>query len=129
MAASVAALTYWVLHLITRMILGGAQENTLNYDVRTLGRTGVLSLNMVDTMSSLPAVREVRRCGFMVGIELVEDLGSDANVYGHSEVDGGQERFVVRTERRYMPHMGETIYIRPQTSAVHVFNAGSGVRI
>jgi uncharacterized membrane-anchored protein len=35
----------------------GAGENTLNYDVRTLGRTGVLSLNMVDTMSNLSAVR------------------------------------------------------------------------
>ena len=32
-------------------------QNTLNYDVRTLGRTGVLSLNMVDTMSNLDVVR------------------------------------------------------------------------
>jgi multiple sugar transport system ATP-binding protein len=62
-------------------------------------------------------------------VDLVEDLGSDANVYGHSDLPGGSERFVVRTERRYMPHMGETIYIRPQTSAMHVFNAGSGFRI
>ncbi|WP_328462905.1 sn-glycerol-3-phosphate ABC transporter ATP-binding protein UgpC [Actinoplanes sp. NBC_00393] len=62
-------------------------------------------------------------------VDLVEDLGSDANVYGHSEVGGGSERFVVRTERRYMPHMGETVYIRPQTNALHVFNAGSGVRV
>lgn len=31
--------------------------NTLNYDVRTLGRTGVLSLNMVDTMPNLDVVR------------------------------------------------------------------------
>lgn len=36
----------------------GTDENTLNYDVRTLGRTGVLSLNMVDRMSHLPQVRE-----------------------------------------------------------------------
>jgi uncharacterized membrane-anchored protein len=39
----------------------GAQENTLNYDVRTLGRSGVLSLNMVDTMSNLPTVREAAK--------------------------------------------------------------------
>jgi uncharacterized membrane-anchored protein len=37
----------------------GASSNTLNYDVRTLGRTGVLSLNMVDTMSNLAAVRDM----------------------------------------------------------------------
>jgi multiple sugar transport system ATP-binding protein len=62
-------------------------------------------------------------------VDLVEDLGSDANVYGHSEVGGGQERFVVRTERRAMPQMGETVYIRPLTNSLHLFNAGSGIRI
>ena len=64
-----------------------------------------------------------------VKVDLVEDLGSDANVYGHSDLSGGSERFVVRTERRYMPNMGETIWIRPQTNSLHVFNAGSGFRI
>jgi len=35
----------------------GASDDTLNYDVRTLGRSGVLSMNMVDIMPNLPAVR------------------------------------------------------------------------
>lgn len=35
----------------------GSENNTLNYDVRTLGRSGVLSLNMVDSMPNLPTVR------------------------------------------------------------------------
>lgn len=35
----------------------GAENNTLNYDVRTLGRSGVLSLNMVDSMPNLPVVQ------------------------------------------------------------------------
>jgi uncharacterized membrane-anchored protein len=34
-----------------------SELNTLNYDVRKLGRAGVLSLNMVDTMDHLPSVR------------------------------------------------------------------------
>ncbi|MBO9624042.1 MAG: DUF2167 domain-containing protein [Sphingomonas sp.] len=36
---------------------GGAPEHGLNYDVRLLGRTGVLSLNMVSGMSSIAEVR------------------------------------------------------------------------
>ncbi|GAA2696636.1 MULTISPECIES: ABC transporter ATP-binding protein [Actinoplanes] len=64
-----------------------------------------------------------------IKVDLVEDLGSDANVYGHSDLSGDSERFVVRTERRYMPHMGETIYIKPNTDAIHVFHATSGARI
>lgn len=35
----------------------GETEHSLNYDVRSLGRTKVLSLNMVDGMSNLPTVR------------------------------------------------------------------------
>lgn len=35
----------------------GAEQNTLNYDVRKLGRTGVLSMNLVDTMPNLPEVK------------------------------------------------------------------------
>ncbi|WP_436525819.1 ABC transporter ATP-binding protein [Actinoplanes sp. HUAS TT8] len=62
-------------------------------------------------------------------VDLVEDLGSDANVYGHADIEGAQERFVVRTERRYMPSMGETVYVKPNTEAIHVFNAGTGIRI
>lgn len=35
----------------------GSRENTLNYDIRLLGRTGVLSLNMVTGMSKLQDTR------------------------------------------------------------------------
>jgi uncharacterized membrane-anchored protein len=35
----------------------GAKGETLNYDLRTLGRTGVLSLNMIDSMDNLSSVR------------------------------------------------------------------------
>jgi uncharacterized membrane-anchored protein len=36
----------------------GAPENTLNYDIRLLGREGVLSLNMVSEMSDLDGTRQ-----------------------------------------------------------------------
>lgn len=37
--------------------IAGSPENTLNYDVRLLGRSGVLSLNMVTVMSQLAETR------------------------------------------------------------------------
>jgi len=67
--------------------------------------------------------------GLPIVVDLVEDLGSDANVYGHAALDGGSERFVVRTDRRSMPAMGETVFIKPQVNQIHVFNAVSGARI
>ncbi|MBE1486606.1 ABC transporter ATP-binding protein [Plantactinospora soyae] len=67
--------------------------------------------------------------GLPLVVELVEDLGSDANVYGHAAIDGSSERFVVRTDRRHMPSMGDTVYVKPRTGRNHAFHAVTGNRI
>lgn len=67
--------------------------------------------------------------GMPVVVELVEDLGSDANVYGHAALEGHNERFVVRTDRRSMPNMGDTVFVKPRTGRSHVFHAATGQRI
>ena len=46
-----------VLHWAREFKAEGADENTLNYDIRVLGRKGVLSLNAVARMSQLPEVK------------------------------------------------------------------------
>jgi uncharacterized membrane-anchored protein len=43
---------YWAQNLKS----GGSDENSLNYDVRILGRTGVLSLNAIAPMKSLSQI-------------------------------------------------------------------------
>jgi multiple sugar transport system ATP-binding protein len=67
--------------------------------------------------------------GIPVVVELVEDLGSDANVYGHAELEGGSERFTIRTDRRHMPNMGDTVYVKPRTDQHHTLHAVTGERI
>jgi multiple sugar transport system ATP-binding protein len=67
--------------------------------------------------------------GMPLVVELVEDLGSDANVYGHADIDGASERFTVRTDRRHMPDMGDTVYVKPRTDHHHTFHAKTGERI
>ncbi|ASW56981.1 ABC transporter ATP-binding protein [Plantactinospora sp. KBS50] len=67
--------------------------------------------------------------GLPVVVELVEDLGSDANVYGHADIAGSSERFVVRTDRRQMPSMGDTVYVKPRAGQNHAFHGTSGIRI
>lgn len=48
-----------VLHWAKELKFGNDEEqNTLNYDVRVLGREGVLSMNAVASMSELPMVKE-----------------------------------------------------------------------
>jgi multiple sugar transport system ATP-binding protein len=67
--------------------------------------------------------------GIPVVVELVEDLGSDANIYGHAALDGGAERFTIRTDRRSMPSMGDTVFARPRADSHHVFHAVTGERL
>jgi uncharacterized membrane-anchored protein len=47
-----------VLHWAKNLKFGDEQSNTLNYDVRILGRKGVLSMNAVATMSELDLVKK-----------------------------------------------------------------------
>ncbi|HTF10059.1 MAG TPA: sn-glycerol-3-phosphate ABC transporter ATP-binding protein UgpC [Asanoa sp.] len=67
--------------------------------------------------------------GLPVVVELVEDLGSDANIYGHAALDGVSERFTIRTDRRHMPNMGDTVFVKPRTDRHHAFHATSGTRL
>jgi len=64
-----------------------------------------------------------------VEVELVEDLGAEANVYGHATINGSLERFVVRTDRRTMPDMGQTVFVKPRVGQHHVFHATTEQRI
>lgn len=47
-----------VLHWAKEIKFGSSDEHTLNYEVRLLGRNGVLSLNAVSSMNELPAVKK-----------------------------------------------------------------------
>jgi multiple sugar transport system ATP-binding protein len=67
--------------------------------------------------------------GMPIVVELVEDLGANANIYGHADLEGGSERFVVTTERRHMPNMGNTVYVKPRVGQQHAFHAETGERI
>jgi len=47
-----------ILHWAKEIKFGESEENTLNYNVRVLGRKGVLVLNAVASMTDLPEVKE-----------------------------------------------------------------------
>jgi multiple sugar transport system ATP-binding protein len=67
--------------------------------------------------------------GMPIKVELVEELGSDAYVYGHVALEGQDERFTVRTDPRKAPELGSTVYVRPRTDHHHAFHAVTGLRL
>jgi multiple sugar transport system ATP-binding protein len=67
--------------------------------------------------------------GMPITVDLVEELGSDAFVYGTVALEGQDERFVVRTDPRKAPELGSIVYARPRADSHHSFHASTGVRL
>jgi multiple sugar transport system ATP-binding protein len=68
--------------------------------------------------------------GIPVNVDLVEELGSDAYVYGTVGLEGEtDERIVVRVPGRNTPKMGDKVYVRPRIGSHHAFHAVTGVRL
>jgi multiple sugar transport system ATP-binding protein len=75
--------------------------------------------------------------GFHVLVEVVEELGSDAFVYGKPAdtnvkfANAGDEgaQIIVRWDPKHPPKAGETIAVTANPNAVHLFNSTTGERI
>ena len=75
--------------------------------------------------------------GFHVLVEVVEELGSDAFVYGKPAdtnvkfANSGDEgaQIIVRWDPKNPPKPGETISVTANPSSVHLFNSTTGERI
>ncbi|NJC73846.1 sn-glycerol-3-phosphate ABC transporter ATP-binding protein UgpC [Planosporangium thailandense] len=67
--------------------------------------------------------------GMPIHVDLVEELGSDAYVYGTVALEGQDERFVVRADPRQTPRLGETVYVKPRAGHHHAFHATTGQRL
>ncbi|HEU4756409.1 MAG TPA: TOBE domain-containing protein, partial [Agromyces sp.] len=67
--------------------------------------------------------------GLEVIVDLVEELGADGYLYGHSTIEGKRTDIVARVDGRVHPFAGDTVYLLPTPKHVHVFDAESGARL
>jgi multiple sugar transport system ATP-binding protein len=67
--------------------------------------------------------------GLKVAVDLVEELGADGYLYGHSEIEGKRTDIVARVDGRVHPNAGDTVYISPKIGHLHTFDAETGLRL
>lgn len=67
--------------------------------------------------------------GLPVQVTVVEDLGSDAFVYGNCDVEGTPSNIIIRVSGRNHPQKGETMYVTTDPQNVHVFDTDTGERL
>jgi multiple sugar transport system ATP-binding protein len=67
--------------------------------------------------------------GLSVVVDLVEELGADGYLYGHSDIEGVRTDIVARVDGRNHPNAGETVTLAAVPHHVHVFDIESGLRV
>ncbi|MCL2393336.1 MAG: sn-glycerol-3-phosphate ABC transporter ATP-binding protein UgpC [Acidimicrobiaceae bacterium] len=68
--------------------------------------------------------------GLKLEVQLVEELGADAYVYGHLVGDDPDDTpYVVRFDGRVPPRIGEVLNLRVRNKEEHVFNPETGERL
>ncbi|CAN2217808.1 MalK ABC-type sugar transport systems, ATPase components [Candidatus Nanopelagicaceae bacterium] len=119
------------MNLLTAPVSGGkAQMGDLNIDVPASAGSSVIV--GIRPEGWIPA-----SAGFHVLVEVVEELGSDAFVYGRpadsnvqfaNSTDEGAQ-VIVRWDPKNPPKPGDTITVANVPNAVHLFDATTGSRI
>ncbi|SEC18705.1 carbohydrate ABC transporter ATP-binding protein, CUT1 family [Rhodococcus koreensis] len=67
--------------------------------------------------------------GLDVTIDVVEELGADAYVYGQADIHGRRQPIVVRADGRIPPKRGEVITLSYAAERTHLFSTVSGERL
>jgi multiple sugar transport system ATP-binding protein len=91
----------------------------------TMGdRIAVLKDGIEDVVVSVTETQ-----GLATKVDLVEELGADGYLYGHSEIHGRTTNIVARVDGMHHAIAGDTVYIASKSGHVHVFDPDSGLRI
>jgi len=67
--------------------------------------------------------------GLQTTVNLVEELGADAYVYGTADVNGKSHDVIARVDGRRPPEKGESINFAPKPGHLHLFSTTTGERL
>ncbi|OLT11008.1 sugar ABC transporter ATP-binding protein [Pseudonocardia sp. CNS-139] len=67
--------------------------------------------------------------GLATEVEVVEELGADAYVYGSTDVGGERRPIIARVDGRTPPSKGSVLHLAPRAGGLHLFAGDTGERI
>jgi multiple sugar transport system ATP-binding protein len=95
---------------VERAVLGEAEERRVTVGVR-------------------PEDLEVSEHGLPVEVDVVEELGADAYVYGRATVAGEEHQIIARVDGRRPPDKGQLLHFTPKVGHTHLFSTTDGHRL
>jgi multiple sugar transport system ATP-binding protein len=106
---------------------GGVSFGDIVYPVSrdVLGRVSDRSV----VLGVRPEDLEVSEEGLAIEVDVVEELGADAYVYGRTKLPDGEQPIIARVDGRRPPAKGEVLRVTPRQGHVHLFDVSTGERL
>jgi multiple sugar transport system ATP-binding protein len=112
-----------------KIVAGGVQFGTgsIKVDSAVLGKTKAKTVTVGLRPEDL--VLTTKGNGIAVEIQVIEELGADAFLYGNTTIEGKKIDIIARVDARNHPNAGETVHLIPQGGITHLFDVTSGLRL
>ncbi|MCW2576395.1 MAG: sugar transporter ATP-binding protein [Modestobacter sp.] len=106
---------------------GGVRFGDVTYPVarEVLDRSAASTV----TVGVRPEDLEPNPDGLPVEVDVVEELGADAYVYGRTTVGGEEHPIIARADGRTPPSKGSVVHLQPKRGHVHLFSTQDGRRL
>jgi multiple sugar transport system ATP-binding protein len=95
---------------VARQVIGEADDDRVTVGVR-------------------PEDLELTEQGLPVEVDVVEELGADAYVYGRTTVGSDEHHIIARVDGRRPPDKGEVVHFTPKAGHTHLFSTRDGRRL
>ncbi len=111
-----------------KIVSGGVQfgNTTIKIDSAVLGKTKAKQVTVGLRPEDLVITKND---GIAVHVNIIEELGADAFLYGTAEVDGEKVDVIARVGSKSSLRLGDKVYLKPQGGITHVFDIASGLRL
>jgi multiple sugar transport system ATP-binding protein len=104
---------------------GGSEHRVPRQAADAVGATRTVTVGVrPEDMQAVP-----EGGGLATEVEVVEELGADAYVYGSTEVGGERRPVIARVDGRTPPAKGEILHLAPREGHLHMFSNDTGERI
>jgi multiple sugar transport system ATP-binding protein len=110
------------------IVEGGVQFGTqvLPIDKKFLSKTKAKTVTVGIRPENLVVSK---KDGIAVEVDVVEELGADGYLYGHTDIDGASQDVVSRVDGRAHPIAGDKVFLKADGGLVHLFDVESGARL
>jgi multiple sugar transport system ATP-binding protein len=110
-----------------QIVEGGVQfgDKVLPVDKSILAKTKAKTV----TVGLRPEDLVISKQGLTVSIDVVEELGADAYLYGNAKVGDGVAEIVARVDAVNHPKAGASVTLAPEGGVTHLFDVESGLRL